>query len=86
MAGKGEHTTIEAAGKELRLSSPSKVYFPAHGGRRAFTKLDLAEGTVTELIPDGECARSFALSPERLYWIDVRPGDEMTGRILRMDR
>ena len=43
MAGKGEHTTIEAAGQELRLSSPSKVYFPAHGGRRAFTKLDLAE-------------------------------------------
>jgi DNA ligase D len=40
---KGEYTTIEAAGQELRLSSPSKVYFPAHDGRPAFTKLDLAE-------------------------------------------
>jgi DNA ligase D-like protein (predicted polymerase) len=34
-----EYTTIEAAGREIRLSSPSKVYFPGPG----FTKLDLAE-------------------------------------------
>jgi bifunctional non-homologous end joining protein LigD len=34
-----EHATLEAAGKEIRLSSPSKVYFPEPG----FTKLDLAE-------------------------------------------
>ena len=33
-----EATTIEAAGREVRLSSPSKVYFPQPG----FTKLDLA--------------------------------------------
>ncbi len=36
---KKEYTTIEAAGREVRLSSPSKVYFPKPG----FTKLDLAE-------------------------------------------
>ncbi len=33
-----EATTIKAAGREVRLSSPSKVYFPKPG----FTKLDLA--------------------------------------------
>jgi DNA ligase D-like protein (predicted polymerase) len=38
-----EYTTLEAAGIELKLSSPSKVYFPAHDGRPAITKLDLAE-------------------------------------------
>src|SRR3954468_13237282 len=36
---KTEHTTIEAAGRERRLSSPGKVYFPKPG----WTKLDLAE-------------------------------------------
>src|SRR3954471_10953346 len=36
---KTEHTTIEAAGRELRLSSPGKVYFPKPG----LTKLDVAE-------------------------------------------
>src|SRR4051795_5372399 len=36
---KTEHTTIEAAGREVRLSSPGKVYFPKPG----WTKLDLAE-------------------------------------------
>jgi DNA ligase D-like protein (predicted polymerase) len=34
-----EMTTIEAAGREVRLSSPSKVFFPEAG----HTKLDLAE-------------------------------------------
>ncbi len=38
-----EYTTLEVAGQQLRLSSPSKVYFPAHDGRPAITKLDLAE-------------------------------------------
>jgi bifunctional non-homologous end joining protein LigD len=33
-----EHTLLEVAGRELRLSSPSKVYFPGPG----WTKLDLA--------------------------------------------
>ncbi len=36
-------TTLEAAGREIRFTSPSKVYFPAHEGRPAITKLDLAE-------------------------------------------
>ena len=34
-----EAITIEAAGREVRLSSPSKVYFPEPG----HTKRDLAE-------------------------------------------
>jgi DNA ligase D-like protein (predicted polymerase) len=45
-----EETTIEAAGREVRLSSPSKVFFPARADRedglgpeKAITKLDLAE-------------------------------------------
>jgi len=38
-----EYTTLDAAGREVRLSSPSKVYFPAHGGRPPITKLELAE-------------------------------------------
>jgi bifunctional non-homologous end joining protein LigD len=46
--GKGEHLTIEVSGHELRVSNPSKVFFPAAGGeygsaglRSAVTKLDL---------------------------------------------
>jgi DNA ligase D-like protein (predicted polymerase) len=35
---KGNYTTIEAAGREVRLSSPDKVFFEKPG----FTKLDLA--------------------------------------------
>ena len=42
MAAK-EYTTLEVDGHELRLSNPGKVYFPAHDGRAAITKLDLAE-------------------------------------------
>jgi bifunctional non-homologous end joining protein LigD len=42
MAAK-EYTTLDAGGREMRLSSPSKVYFPAHDGRPPITKLDLAE-------------------------------------------
>ncbi|HEV7882156.1 MAG TPA: DNA polymerase domain-containing protein [Solirubrobacteraceae bacterium] len=42
MAAK-EYTTLDVDGHELRLSSPSKVYFPAHDGRPPITKLDLAE-------------------------------------------
>jgi len=38
-----EYTTLDVAGQQLRLSSPSKVYFPAQGGRDPITKLDLAE-------------------------------------------
>jgi bifunctional non-homologous end joining protein LigD len=36
---KSEYTTIEAAGREVRLSNPGKVYFPKPG----WTKLDLAQ-------------------------------------------
>jgi bifunctional non-homologous end joining protein LigD len=36
---RGEHTTIEIAGREVRVSNPSKVYFPETG----HTKLDLVE-------------------------------------------
>ncbi len=35
---KAEHTLVSAAGREVRLSNPSKVYFPKPG----WTKLDLA--------------------------------------------
>ena len=39
-----EHTTIEAAGREVRISSPSKVYFPkGRSGKKGITKLDLVE-------------------------------------------
>jgi bifunctional non-homologous end joining protein LigD len=38
MAKKGSHTTIEAAGREVRLSNPDKLFFPEAG----HTKLDLA--------------------------------------------
>ena len=41
---KGNHTTIEVAGREVRLSNPDKVFFPKPGARRKpITKLDLAE-------------------------------------------
>jgi bifunctional non-homologous end joining protein LigD len=40
---KGEYTKVEAAGREVRLSSPAKVYFPKPG----WTKLDIAEYYVT---------------------------------------
>lgn len=36
-----EETTIEAAGRDVRITSPSKELFPAHAGRPAITKLDL---------------------------------------------
>jgi bifunctional non-homologous end joining protein LigD len=38
-AAKGEQVVIEAAGRELRLSNPSKVFFPECG----LTKMDLAQ-------------------------------------------
>ncbi|MBA2546655.1 MAG: ATP-dependent DNA ligase [Solirubrobacterales bacterium] len=41
---KKEYTTVEAAGREVRISSPSKVYFPKPRSRKGgFTKLDLVE-------------------------------------------
>jgi bifunctional non-homologous end joining protein LigD len=34
-----EHIVLELDGREVRFTSPSKVYFPKHG----YTKLDLCE-------------------------------------------
>jgi DNA ligase D len=39
VAGKGEQAVIEAGGHELRLSNPSKMFFPERG----LTKMDLAQ-------------------------------------------
>jgi DNA primase len=36
---KSEYTTLEVAGREVRLSNPAKVYFPKPG----WTKLDVVE-------------------------------------------
>lgn len=36
-------TTVEAAGREVRVTSPGKELFPPHDGRPAVTKLDLVE-------------------------------------------
>jgi len=36
-------TTALAAGREVRVTSPDKELFPAHGGRPPVTKLDLVE-------------------------------------------
>jgi len=38
-----EYTTLEVCGQQVKLSSPGREYFPAHDGRPAVTKLDLAE-------------------------------------------
>src|ERR671921_390692 len=38
VVAKSEHTTLEVAGREVRLSNPAKVYFPTPG----WTKLDVA--------------------------------------------
>jgi bifunctional non-homologous end joining protein LigD len=40
---KSDHTMLDVAGREVRLSSPAKVYFPKPG----WTKLDLVEYYVT---------------------------------------
>ena len=40
---KSEYTMVEAAGREVRLSNPGKVYFPKPG----WTKLDIAEYYLT---------------------------------------
>jgi hypothetical protein len=46
MAAK-EYTTVDAGGREMRLSSPSKVYFPAHDDLR----LDTVPARVAQLEP-----------------------------------
>ena len=42
-----DETTVEAAGIDVRVTSPGKEMFPAHDGRPAITKLDLIEYYVT---------------------------------------
>jgi DNA ligase D-like protein (predicted polymerase) len=42
-----DETTVEAAGIEVRVTSPGKEMFPAHDGRPPITKLDLVEYYVT---------------------------------------
>jgi bifunctional non-homologous end joining protein LigD len=71
-----EETTIEAAGREVRLSSPSKVFFPARADRsdglgpeKAITKLDLARYYVAV----GEASESAAVGPAILH-LRERPG------------
>jgi DNA ligase D-like protein (predicted polymerase) len=38
-----DETTVEAAGIDVRVTSPGKELFPAHAGRPPITKLDLIE-------------------------------------------
>jgi bifunctional non-homologous end joining protein LigD len=49
MAAKGSYTTIEAAGREVRVSNPDKVFFPEAG----HTKLDLCNYYVE--VADAAC-------------------------------
>jgi DNA ligase D-like protein (predicted polymerase) len=69
---KKEATTIDVAGQEVRLSSPSKVFFPdAPGG--PVTKLDLAQYYVTcaEAVLVGLRERPTVLK----RWVDGVDGD-----------
>src|SRR5262245_14089946 len=52
-------TTLEAAGREVAITNPDKVYFPKTG----YTKLDLAHyyRTVSEAALRGIAARPFVL-------------------------
>jgi len=66
---KSEAITIEAAGREVRISSPSKVFFPEPG----FTKLDLVNYYL-------ECSEAVVLGlrerPTTLKrWVDGVSGD-----------
>ena len=55
--GQGEYTTVEAAGREVRLSNPAKVYFPKPG----WTKLDIAEYYLA--VADAACSTSASARP-----------------------
>jgi hypothetical protein len=58
-----EYTTLEVAGRELRLSSPGRIYFPAHDGRGPITKLDLARRDEEEGLGDAPWPPNFAKQP-----------------------
>jgi bifunctional non-homologous end joining protein LigD len=69
MSPKAEAITVDAAGREVRISSPSKIYFPKPG----FTKFDL----VTYYL---ECADAVVLGlrerPTTMKrWVDGVDGD-----------
>src|SRR5919108_244436 len=75
---KANYTTIEVAGREVRLSNPDKLFFP----KPKFTKLDLAEYYVSiqaaaaerdQQVVEGGAPRRFRrLQPER-----ARPDDRL---------
>jgi bifunctional non-homologous end joining protein LigD len=70
MAGaKREHVVIEAYGRELRVSSPSKVFFPAAG----LTKLDLVNYYLecADAVVRGLCERPTVMK----RWVDGVDGD-----------
>lgn len=68
-----EVTTLQVAGREVQLSSPSKVYFPPHAGAPAITKLELAEYylAVGEAALRGVCDRPTVLK----RWVDGITGE-----------
>jgi len=69
MAEEKEYVTIEAAGRELRVSSPSKLYFPEPG----FTKLDLIGYYV-------ECAEAVLVHLRERPTVMKRWVDGVTGK------
>jgi bifunctional non-homologous end joining protein LigD len=64
-----EHTTLELDGREVRFTSPSKVYFPKHG----YTKLDLCEYYLSVAEP---CLRHLRDRPTTMKrWREGLRGD-----------
>src|SRR5436190_21422773 len=68
-AGKGEQAVIEASGRELRLSNPSKVFFP----ERKLTKMDLAQYHL-------ECAEAIVRHLRERPTVMKRWVDGVTGK------
>jgi bifunctional non-homologous end joining protein LigD len=68
-AAKREHVVIEACGRELRVSSPGKVFFPAAG----LTKLDLVNYYLecADAVVRGLCERPTVMK----RWVDGVDGD-----------
>ena len=64
-----EAITIEAAGREVRLSSPSKVYFPEPG----HTKRDLAEYYLA--VADAACLHLRERPTTMKRFVDGAAGD-----------
>ena len=68
-----EETVIDAGGREVRVSSPSKVYFPPHDGAPAVTKLDVVRyyQAVAEVALRGLRERPTTLK----RWVDGIAGE-----------